>query len=222
MVAKLMAEAGDPMGSRPPLRLVRADAEAEVSPGARSDAALVGAFVAGDSEAFGTLVERYQRLVYSLVRRYGRTPEETQDLAQKAFVRAFAAAGRILPKLERQPETMFKAWLVRIAVNVGKNHVRDRRRWRMEPESTLVEVPAGGVGAPEALELAQKRRQVREAVLGLPKRQREVLTLRVDGDLPFAEVAATLGISENNAKVHFHHAVKRLRVLIGALEQEGG
>ena len=209
-----MAEAGDTAGSRPRLRLVVGSGSDETS-----DAELVRTFVSGDERAFGTLVTRYQRLVYSLVRRYGRTPEETADLAQKAFMRAFAAARRVLPKLEQQPETMFKAWLVRIAVNVGKNHVRDRRRWRMEPESELTDLPAGGSGAPEQLEFAQQRRRVREAVLELPKRQREVLTLRVDGDLPFSEVAQALGISENNAKVHFHHAVKRLKALIAPLEE---
>ena len=45
----------------------------------------------------------------------------------------------------------------------------------------------------------------------LPKRQREVLLLRIDGDLPFAEIAETLGITEVNAKVNFHHAVQKLK-----------
>ncbi|MGZ6070466.1 MAG: RNA polymerase sigma factor, partial [Myxococcaceae bacterium] len=46
-------------------------------------------------------------------------------------------------------------------------------------------------------------------------RQREVFALRVDGELPFAEVARVLDITENNAKVHFHHAVRRLRERLG-------
>jgi len=60
------------------------------------------------------------------------------------------------------------------------------------------------------------------AVLALPPRQREVLTLRVDAGLPFKDIADTLGITENNAKVQFHHAVKRLKVeLSGTQEEEG-
>ena len=58
---------------------------------------------------------------------------------------------------------------------------------------------------------AQAEATTRRAVLRLPRRQREVLTLRIDGGLPFAEVATTLGITEGNAKTHFHYAVKRLR-----------
>jgi RNA polymerase sigma-70 factor (ECF subfamily) len=60
----------------------------------------------------------------------------------------------------------------------------------------------------------------RSAVLQLPRGQREVLTLRVDGELAFAEIAEILGISENNAKVHFHHAVKRLKALVSGDGQE--
>jgi RNA polymerase sigma-70 factor (ECF subfamily) len=51
-------------------------------------------------------------------------------------------------------------------------------------------------------------------VLRLPRRQREVLTLRVDAELPFAEIAETLSITENAARVNFHHATQRLRALV--------
>jgi len=45
-----------------------------------------------------------------------------------------------------------------------------------------------------------------------------VLLLRVDGDLPFAEIAAMLGITEVNAKVNFHHAVQKLKSWVGPEE----
>ena len=59
-------------------------------------------------------------------------------------------------------------------------------------------------------------------MLCLPTRQREVFTLRIDAGLPFAEVAATLGITEGNAKAHFHHAVKRLKEEVAKLSTPGG
>src|SRR5207237_1005501 len=63
--------------------------------------------------------------------------------------------------------------------------------------------------------LAIARRFARdEAVARLPRRQREVLLLRIDGDLPFAEIAQTLRITEVNAKVNFHHAVQKLKQLV--------
>ena len=68
--------------------------------------------------------------------------------------------------------------------------------------------------ADKALERAQIEAFTRDAVIQLPRRQREVFTLRVDGGLPFAEVAAALDITEANAKSHFHYAVKRLQQLV--------
>ncbi len=61
---------------------------------------------------------------------------------------------------------------------------------------------------------AQEQRRLREAVARLPRRQREVLLLRIDGDLPFSEIARTLQITEVNAKVNFHHAVQNLKKLV--------
>jgi len=180
-----------------------------------SDEFLVRAHLDGDAQAFGALVQRHQRLVLALVRRYARTPEEAADLVQQSFLRAFAAAGRVFPRMRLSEEGAFRAWLLRVAVNVGKNHARDGRRWRLEPVDRL-DLPAlESVGVTERLEVEQRRRMVRGALDGLTRRQREVFALRVDGELPFAEVARTLGITENNAKVHFHHAVRRLRERLG-------
>jgi RNA polymerase sigma-70 factor (ECF subfamily) len=55
------------------------------------------------------------------------------------------------------------------------------------------------------------RRRLEEEIARLPPRQRSVLTLRIFGDLPFREIARIEGITENSAKVSYHHAVKRLK-----------
>jgi RNA polymerase sigma-70 factor (ECF subfamily) len=191
-----------------------------VGGGAPTDEALVRAYLDGDSSAFGALVQRHQQLVLALVRRYARIPEEAPDLVQQSFLRAFAAAGRVFPRMRLGEPGAFRAWLLRVAVNVGKNHARDARRWRLEPVETAELAPVEGSGVTERLEVEQRRRMVRAALDGLTRRQREIFALRVDGELPFAEVAEILGITENNAKVHFHHAVRRLRERLGG-EGEG-
>jgi len=195
-----------------PLRL------AEAGP-APDDEALCRAFLAGDEAAFGTLVFRHRVLVLSLVRRYASAPEDAADLAQQAFLRALEASRRVFSRWSLAGPMPFRAWLIRIALNLAKNHARRGRRWLQavdapEPES-LEE------SAHESLERAERERQVRAAVLTLPRRQREVLTLRVDAGLAFKDIAESLGITETNAKVNFHHAVKRLRTQVaGAPEEE--
>lgn len=211
-----MAQSGQRRSSAPDLRLIRGDP----TPSARSDDALCRAFLAGDTEAFGELVSRYQEQVWHLVRRYAVSSEDTFDLAQRAFLNAFEAARRSLPRLsaKAEGELPFKAWLLRIAVNLGKNHARDVRRWDNLPADQVGEGLTRPPLASLLLERAERERAVRQAVLALPRRQREVFALRIDAGLSFSEVAQTLGITENNAKVHFHYAVKRLREQVGTKE----
>ena len=97
-----------------------------------SDEDLVRAHLDGDDRAFPQLVERHQRAVHVLVRRYARGPDEAADMVQKSFLRAFAAAGRVFPGMRLSDEGAFRAWLLRVAANVAKNHARNSRRWRLE------------------------------------------------------------------------------------------
>lgn len=204
------------------LRLVTVDSSRGELEAQVDDGALVKAFLDGDTAAFGTLVARHQETVYRLVRRYAQSPDDTRDLTQRAFLQAFEAARRALPRLLASGDGVpFRAWLLRIAINLGKNHVRDAARWAQAPVEAL-DTERSNTRAPDSsLERAQLEALTKKAVLVLPKRQREVFTLRIDGAMPFAEVASTLGISEGNAKAHFHHAVKRLRDEVAQLMSGG-
>ena len=201
---------------KPSLRLVAGG----VAPARREEDALVAAFLVGDDEAFGELVRRNESLVLAIVRRYAPTPEDARDLAQRTFLRAFEAARRSLRRGPREA-VPFRRWLVRVAVNLAKNHRRDALRLLRAPlEVADAEgATAGGPSASDALVLRERERRLREAVLRLPRRQREVLTLRVDAELPFAEIAETLGITENAAKVSFHYATRALRAALAPGEE---
>jgi len=178
-------------------------------PESPDEPALVAAFLVGDDAAFGELVRRNEDVVLRIVRRYARSPEDARDLSQRAFLRALEAVRRGISRSRREGFP-FRRWLLRIASNLAKNHLRDESRWTRAP---LEAVAAAGPDAAtdEALARAESARSVRRAVLRLPRRQREVLTLRIDAELPFKEIAETLGITENAAKVSFHHAARRLR-----------
>jgi len=203
---------------RPALRVVRGGASGPSRPHSTpldtmTDEALLAAFLVGDDDAFGDLVQRHERLVLSLVRRYARTPEDARDLAQRTFLRAFEAARRTLRSDTRQPFP-FRRWIIRVALNLAKNHLRDELRVPRAPLEALGAAEATPAVQGDALEHAQLARRMRSAVVELPRRQREVLTLRIDAELPFAEIAQSLGITENAAKVTFHHATRNLRAAL--------
>jgi RNA polymerase sigma-70 factor (ECF subfamily) len=172
------------------------------------DSELLEAFRQGDVKAFEALVRRYQRPVLAIARRFARDADDAEDLAQRAFINASERAGG-------WRGGSFKSWLFRIVVNLAKNHVRDTARFDRGEEAQEREAAPTEANADTRIEVMQQQQALREAVAGLPKRQREVLLLRIDGDLPFAEIAQTLGITETNAKVNFHHAVQKLKAMFG-------
>ena len=179
-----------------------------------ADAELLEAFRAGDVRAFEALVRRYQRPVLAIARRFARDADDAEDLAQRAFINASERA-------EGWRGGSFKSWLFRIVVNLAKNHVRDVSRFDRSAGAQEAEPEPAAPEAHARLELQEEQETLRQAVALLPKRQREVLLLRIDGDLPFAEIAATLGITEVNAKVNFHHAVQKLKGWLGKEGPEG-
>jgi RNA polymerase sigma-70 factor (ECF subfamily) len=199
---------------RPSLRLVTGGGP----PARREEEALVAAFLVGDDDAFGELVRRHEPMVLAIVRRYATTPDDARDLAQKTFLRAFEHARR---SLRRGPRAAvpFRRWLVRVAVNLAKNHRRDALRVVRAPLEDVERAGAAAGAATDedardALLRREAERRMRAAVLQLPPRQREVLTLRIDAELPFAEIAEALSITENAAKVSFHHATRALRAAL--------
>jgi RNA polymerase sigma-70 factor (ECF subfamily) len=192
---------GDPIGASTESPRIRA-----------VDEGLLAAFLVGDDEAMGELFRRHEALVLAIVRRYARNPEDARDLAQRTFLRALEASRRTL---RRGPAAVpFRRWLVRVAVNLAKNHLRDESRFSRAPLEALGAAEGEPPAAAEALLHAERAARMRREVLRLPRRQREVLTLRLDAELPFAEIALALGITENAAKVTFHHASRRLREVL--------
>jgi RNA polymerase sigma-70 factor (ECF subfamily) len=175
---------------------------------AERDAALIARFRTGDRSAFDDLVRRYQRPLYYLALRYVRVEADAKDLAQRTLVKAYGALAGF------RADSSFRTWLYRIAINLCLNHLRDRKREEMRPElgEALAAPPSGG---DRALIDRERGALLREAIAELPPKQRMVLELRVYDELPFREVAELAGCSENSAKVNFHHAVKRLRAIMG-------
>jgi RNA polymerase sigma-70 factor (ECF subfamily) len=168
-------------------------------------------FAGGDDSAFEALVHAHQDRVFRLaVALLGRR-DQARDAAQEVFLRAFRGlrAWRF--------EAGLATWLHRLTVNVCResrrriaSEARKRGRW-MRLVAPLHR--PGGAAAAETQEQAAR------LVASLPRRQREVVVLRVFTDLSVAETARVLGIPEGTVKSNFAKAIAALRL---RLEQEGG
>jgi RNA polymerase sigma-70 factor, ECF subfamily len=171
------------------------------------DAALVAGALAGRQECFEALVERHQRTVHALAYRWLGDHAAADEVVQATFLQAYTHL------VDFRGDASFRSWLCGIAINQARSATRARRRERTVP---LDDVPEAALPhddtTPHETSLGD---QLRRLVGQLPPRQRAVVTLRVSGDLAFKEIARLEGISENSAKVSYHHAVTRLRQWLG-------
>ena len=182
------------------------DNEDERPRGPDPDHDLVERFRAGDSRAFDELVRRYREPIVGLVRRYVKGGEDAEDVAQKAFVRAFERIEGF------RGDASFRTWLHRIAINLALNHLRGQER--LQPlDIDDVAAFTNSLGT-ERLVAAEVWRKVHARLAELPPKQRLVVELRLFHELSFKEVSVIADCSEDSAKVNFHHAVKRLRSLL--------
>ena len=172
-------------------------------PPVRDDRALLERFRIGDEAAFGEIVERHRKLVYSMARRLLGTHEDADEAAQVAFLRAWRARERF------RGDASIATWLVRIVINVAKS-MGARRGVELvaEPPNDAVD-PADGME--QRLERRELRGRVRRAVEALPPRQRQVVVLKAFSELTYREVADLMELSEGAVKAHFHQAVANLR-----------
>jgi RNA polymerase sigma-70 factor (ECF subfamily) len=163
------------------------------------DGTLIRGTLAGRTHDFEVLVERYQKMIQAFASRLLLDRDEADDATQATFLRAYAELGRF------RGEASFKTWLHQIALNECRTRRRPRRSARLVP---LDEVPEAALPATSA---PNPGSGLERLVARLPPRQRAVVTLRIASDLAFRDIAQVEGISENAAKVSYHHAISRLR-----------
>ncbi len=174
------------------------------------DLDLINRTEAGEREAFDDLVRKYQKQLYAMLYRMVGNHEDASDLLQKAFVKAFTG----LRTFERR--ATFKTWLYQIAINLAKNVYRDRARIEQVPIDDVI--IRRNPRVLETMIANENRRMLRQSLARLPEKQRMTLMLRVQDEKKFEEIAGIMKCSVGTAKANFHHAVRKLKVVMKAKE----
>jgi RNA polymerase sigma factor (sigma-70 family) len=156
---------------------------------------------------FAALIERHGTEILGYLVRLVGNREDAEDACQDAFLRAHRAYARLAT------DANGRAWLYRIATNSARNVMRGRRRRTARiAEVDLDRLPSRMSALPEQ---RAELRTVARAVDALPPRQRAALMLRRFHDLNYAEIAASLGGSEEGARANVYQALKKLRAALG-------
>jgi RNA polymerase sigma-70 factor (ECF subfamily) len=177
-----------------------------------SDEQIVERALAGDGEAFGEIVRRWERRIFALAYGILGREEDARDATQETFIAAF----RNLKGF--RGEAKVSSWLHRIAVN---QCITRQRRARVRGETSL-EAQEGDGGAQFAstaeenpakhVESHERNEAVRRAVNALPPELRSVVVMKEFEDLTFQEIADTLGVPLSTVKSRLYTALKQLRM----------
>ncbi|MBL7224299.1 MAG: sigma-70 family RNA polymerase sigma factor [Candidatus Brocadiae bacterium] len=158
----------------------------------------------GDTAAYTELMRRHRRMVFGIVYAILGCPEEAEDVAQEAFVRAYRAIGRYDPRFA------FATWVRRIAVNRAISRLKGRERTR-EVERAAGRLTVTREEEPEEHVVAGDLTQrVRAAIETLPTNQRVAITLFGLEGMTLAETAEAIGCSVGAVKSHLHRARGKL------------
>jgi RNA polymerase sigma-70 factor (ECF subfamily) len=186
-----------------------------------SDDELLERFAAGEPAAFGLLLKRYQVPIYNFIARSVRDTEAASDLLQEVFTRVIEHSSQF------NRNSKFSTWLYAIARNICIDHQRrmtHRRHASLDGAGPNGPRPDSGTAVPwvervagpqpdvDTSAAAQRlRSRIAQAVDSLPHEQREVFLMRELQQLPFAEIAAVVGVSENTVKSRMRYALERLQ-----------
>jgi RNA polymerase sigma-70 factor (ECF subfamily) len=168
----------------------------------RTDQDLVKACLDGNRDVFAELVCRHRDSVYGLAVGMTRNHEDAADMAQEAFIRAYA-------KLEQyNPDYSFKSWLLRICANQTKNLFRKRTRRRKIEENYLKEETVAGEAVAPDYELLEA------ALAQLPSKLCAPLRLKFMEGLAYEEISSILGIGVSAAKMRVMRARQQLAEIL--------
>jgi RNA polymerase sigma-70 factor (ECF subfamily) len=176
------------------------------------DAVLVARAREGELRAFEELVVRYRDPVFRLATRIVG-PDEAEDVAQDAFLRAFHRLNRF------RGEGSFRTWLLRIAHNAALDELARRRAKQDEPlaeEDAPAKDPEEERLPLQAIEVQERRQRLAEKIRLLRESHRAVLVLRDLEGLSYEQIAAVTETPVGSVKGRLHRARAELMEILRA------
>lgn len=167
-------------------------------------------------EEFDLIVRTHQQRIYRVLRSLLRDEDAAANLTQDCFVRAFEA------RKSFRGDASISTWLTRIAVNLARDHMRNRRagfwkrifashRTEEDAAEEAVQVPDERATAERILIAREQAASVWKIVDTLSPRQREIFVLRFGEEMSLQDIGDTLGMEVGTVKAHLSRAVATVR-----------
>ena len=169
------------------------------------------------AEEFSRVVERHRPQIFRFLLASTRDVDLAETLTQECFLKAHRNWGSF------RGDSSAMTWLMRIAINLQKDHWRNRRMqfWRqtrtnaVDLDEASEWLPSGESSAEQQLLAREQVKRVWQSVKGLSERQRTVFLLRYVEEQELSEIAQATGLSEGTVKAHLSRALGRVRAELG-------
>ncbi len=178
------------------------------------DKPLVARAQSGDASAFDELVVKYSPRLYGLVYNMTSNHEDTNDMLQDVFAKAYRAINGFRGK------SSFYTWIHTIAVNMTLNFLKKRgRRYHLslddvdsaiQNDKEFIELTSTTSPVREA-DLSELQRRLNEAMMKLSDEHRAVVTMFHIQGMPHAEISKILGVSEGTVRSRLFYANRQLQ-----------
>jgi RNA polymerase sigma-70 factor (ECF subfamily) len=169
------------------------------------------------AQEFSTVVATHRPQIFRFLLASTRDVDLAETLTQECFLKAHRNWGGF------RGDSSAMTWLMRIAINLQKDHWRNRRMqfWR-QTQTNAVDLdeasewlPSGERSAEQLLLAREQVKRVWQSVKGLSERQRTVFLLRFVDEMELSEIARATGLSEGTVKAHLSRALARVRTELG-------
>lgn len=168
------------------------------------DAALVEASLGGDTRAFGTLMDKYEKKLFNTALRILGDEEDAMDATQNAFVKVYE-------KLDRFDSSYrFFSWIYRILLNESYNVLNHRKRFD-KLDSGIIQASSN---PEEAYSDVEAGAMIEEAVMALKPDYRVVVVLKHFQGMSYREMSDVVGIPEKTIKSRLFEARRQLKEIL--------
>jgi len=191
------------------------DQPATTSSNGDSDVELVARAQQGDTRAFDQLVRKYTPKLYGLVYNMTSNREDTADLLQDIFAKAYRSLQRFMGK------SSFYTWIYSISVNMTLNFLKKRGRYTkislddvdtgIHNDPVFIEVTTAAKGTLREVNIHELQKRLNEAMMKLSQDHRTVVTLYDVQGLQHAEISQILGVSEGTVRSRLFYAHRQLQ-----------
>lgn len=155
-------------------------------------------------EAFAELIATYSEPLYWQIRRLVQSHDDTNDLLQNAFLKAWSSIENF------RGEAKLSTWLYKIAINESLSFLERERKRRNISLDDQEAAMAQSIASDHDFDGNELARRLQQAVASLPEKQRIVFNMKYFDDMKYEDMSEILGTSVGALKASYHLAVKKI------------